>query len=310
MTSYQQALAIHLLLLSCFGNSAAALQHNNLPSFVGTPRSSFQRVSSENIHRRTFAPSSWWQETNASAAIRLRASILRFSLNAKSPLSTDDDSATTVKSGNANDDSVATNISEFTQALESNDLQAILTCLQSHSSFIPSLTNAQLRSIFDAIEVATAETDENTVNKRAIDDANLISAASSSSRGMERGVEFRSLDRVRAQMTKLYQLLREEGKLKAFGAVGRQPPSQSIHVLPQGPIYPTAGSKIITPTLLEQITDMSMTNLTPRPTNFLLYGGVALALLEGLLSLYFNINFNLLVVSTLLLALADQSFQK
>jgi hypothetical protein len=49
-----------------------------------------------------------------------------------------------------------------------------------------------------------------------------------------------------------------------------------------------------------------MINLTPQPTNLLLYGGGDLAILEGILSLYLGINFNLLVVITLLLFLMDQ----
>lgn len=185
--------------------------------------------------------------------------------------------------------------SELSQRLESNNLQQVISYLQSHASSIRSLSSSQLKSVFDAIEVATVESDENTVNKRAIEDANINSA-----------VEFRQLDRVRAQMTQLYKLLREEGKLNVFGAIGRLPPSSLGIPQPEGPIFPTSGSKIITPTLLETITSMEMSNLTPRPTNFLLYGGAILACVEAIVSLIYGINFNFLVVTTLLLALADQ----
>jgi len=184
---------------------------------------------------------------------------------------------------------------ELSQRLESNNLQKVISYLQSHASFTKSLTGAQMKSIFDAIEVATVLSDENTVNKRTIEDANIRSA-----------VEFRSLDKVRAEMTKLYQLLREEGKLRVFGAIGRKPPSSLRVPSPSGPIYPTTGSKIITPTLLETITNMEMTSLTPQPTNFLLYGGAILASLEAIVSFIYGINFNFMVVTTLLLALADQ----
>jgi len=184
---------------------------------------------------------------------------------------------------------------ELSQRLESNNLQRVISYLQSHASFTKSLTGAQMKSIFDAIEVATVLSDENTVNKRTIEDANIRSA-----------VEFRSLDKVRAEMTKLYQLLREEGKLRVFGAIGRKPPSSLRVPSPSGPIYPTTGSKIITPTLLETITNMEMTSLTPQPTNFLLYGGAILASLEAIVSFIYGINFNFMVVTTLLLALADQ----
>lgn len=185
--------------------------------------------------------------------------------------------------------------SELAKSLDSNNLQQVISFLQSHTSSIRSLTGSQLKSIFDAIEVATVQSDENTVNKRAIEDQNISSA-----------VEFRQLDKVRAQMTKLYKLLREEGKLRVFGAIGRLPPASLRVPAPSGPIYPTAGSKIITPILLETITSMEMTSLTPRPTNFLLYGGAILASLEALVSLVYGINFNFLVVTTLLLAVADQ----
>ena len=49
-----------------------------------------------------------------------------------------------------------------------------------------------------------------------------------------------------------------------------------------------------------------MISLTPRPTNLLLYGGAALAVIEGIASLYSGINFNLLVACTILLAVMDQ----
>lgn len=204
-----------------------------------------------------------------------------------------EDDGTTITNNNA---------AELNKVLETNDLDKILRHLQSHTSSIPSLSNTQTQSIFESIELATAESDDNTVNKRALEDANIAS-----------GVEFQSLDRVRAQMTKLYRLLREEGKLNVFGAIGRAPPSSSSSTVlspynyyAEGPNYPTSGSKIITPNLLEQITNMEMMSLTPQPTNFLLYGGAALALLEGVVSLFYGINFNLLVVTTLILALMDQ----
>ncbi|KAL3763316.1 hypothetical protein ACHAW5_007708 [Stephanodiscus triporus] len=179
------------------------------------------------------------------------------------------------------------------RALDSNNLEKILSYLQSHPSSIPSLSESQIQSIFYAVEVATVESDENTVNKRAIEDA--------------RAIDFRSLDRVRAQMTRLYRLLREEGRLNVFGAVGRPPPSHvAASPPPGGAVYPTSGSKLISPALLEEITDMEMISLTPRPTNLLLVGGAAFAVLEGIASLYFGINFSLLVACTVLLAVMDQ----
>eukprot|EP00956_Cyclotella_meneghiniana_P045392 scaffold366016_cov76-Cyclotella_meneghiniana.AAC.1 len=181
---------------------------------------------------------------------------------------------------------------EFNEAISSNNLQSVVNYLESHETV--SLSDKQLQSIFDVIETVTQNSDGNTVNTRLLEDA--------------KAVEFRSLDRVRAQMTKLYRILRDSGRLQAFGAVGREPPKALVSSSnnPMSLIYPASGSKIITPTLLGQITGIEMINLTPQPTNFLLYGGVALAVLEGLLSLYFHVNFNLIVGITLLLAVSDQ----
>jgi hypothetical protein len=182
---------------------------------------------------------------------------------------------------------------DFNKVVLSNNLQSIVNYLERHD--VSSLSDSQLQSIFDAVEVATAESDGNTVNTRLIEDA--------------KAVEFQALDRVRAQMTNLYRLLREGGRLQTFGAIARAPPKSSTFAsaTPMGPIYPTAGSKIITPTLLEEITGMEMVALTPQPTNFLLYGGAALAVLEGIVSLYYGINFNFLVGLTLFLAVLDQA---
>ena len=179
---------------------------------------------------------------------------------------------------------------EFNKAVSSNNLHSIINYLESHDTL--SLSDSDLQSLFDAIETATQNSDGNTVNTRALEDAKAI--------------EFRSLDRARAQMTKLYRMLRDSGRLQTFGAVARDPPRELWLSMSLGPIYPASGSKIITPTLLEKITDIEMLNLTPQPTNFLLYGGAALAILEGIFSIYFQINFNVLVGFTLLFALADQ----
>ena len=234
-----------------------------------------------------------------------------------------DDATTTLSievgnNGSNENGTILENGDTLTQALGSNNLQTILSYLQSHRSSIPTLNKSQVQTIFDSIEMATAESDDNTVNKRALQDANLQSATmggSSSGGGVGGGgggIEFRSLDLVRTQMTQLYRLLREHGRLNIFGAIGRPPPSclavPSSSQLEQGPVYPASGSKIISPALLEQITNMEMINLTPKPSNFFLYGGIGLAVLEGLASLYFDISFNLIVVCSILLALMDQIF--
>lgn len=191
-------------------------------------------------------------------------------------------SQTKLENGESSEDAV------LGQALASKNLDGIISRLRDNPSSIPSLTQSQIRSIFDSVERATAESDENTVNKRA-----LVS------------------DDARAQMTALYKLLREGGRLRAFGAVGRGPPASAVAATFGGPIYPAAGSKIITPDLLGRITranglEIDMVNLTPRQTNVLLYGGAFLALLEGVVSLATDVDFNFLVACTLLLAVMDQ----
>ncbi|KAL7483664.1 hypothetical protein ACHAW6_009348 [Cyclotella cf. meneghiniana] len=250
-----------------------------------TPLTAYAKVSSFMITRPTRSVLHGANRRGQGAAVRQEFRTIEG--HTKMMMSRNGDGVNGNRSSNA-----SINPEEFDKALLSNNLQSIVNYLDTRD--ISSITDPQLRSIFDAIEIATAESDANTVNTRLLEEA--------------KAVEFRSLDRVRAQMTKLYRLLREGGRLQAFGAIARQAPKSSTFssTSPSGPIYPAAGSKIITPTLLEEITGMEMTNLTPQPTNMLLYGGAALALLEGVVSLYFHINFNLLVGFTLLLAVADQ----
>ena len=187
------------------------------------------------------------------------------------------------------------NLSELDRTLQTNKLDEILKYLESNRPIVQTLSRAQIQSIFDAVELATAESETNTVNKRSIQDVEV-----------ENAVTFQALDKVRSEMTKMYRLLREEGSLRVFGAIGRLPPQVSGLPPPDRPIFPTEGSKIITPTLLEEITNLKMLSLTPESTNFLLYAGSALAILEGIVSLKFGISLNLLVSVTIVLALLDQ----
>ena len=96
-------------------------------------------------------------------------------------------------------------------------------------------------------------------------------------------------------MTDMYTALSQLGHLKLFGAAGR-----NDHPLP------AMGSKVVTPTLLEQITNLSMVSLTPKPTNTLLLGGIALAIAEGILSLSTGIDLNFLVLLTITAAFMDK----
>ncbi len=234
-------------------------------------------------------------------SVRVGHSLARTSIRAEPKVDDANNTLNEAENDSVENDAILKN-DELSQALESNNLERILSYLQSHPASIPLLSKSQTQTIFNAIEMATADSDENTVNKRALQDANIFSAIGGG------GVEFRSLDRVRSQMTQLYRLLRENGRLNIFGAIGRPPPAcLAISSPPDGPVYPAlSDSKLISPTLLEEITSMEMINLTPKPTNLLLYGGIALALLEGIASLYFDISFNLIVVCSVLLAVLDQ----
>mmetsp|Transcript_18187 Transcript_18187/g.32938 ORF Transcript_18187/g.32938 Transcript_18187/m.32938 type:complete len:552 (+) Transcript_18187:550-2205(+) len=273
---HRQALQLFIL-VSCGGAASA---------FTNTPRPSlFPPKSINGLQRQHCNPS--LQKASASYG-KHRQAVMQ--TNFKSKFEEDETSVNNIIINK-----------EVTEILESNNLEKILSYLESHTSSITSLSNTQLQSIFGTIELATAESDENTVNKRTVEDANISSASSGG------GIEFRVLDQVRAQMTDLYRLLREEGKLNVFGAIGRLPPSSiSAMSSSEGLMYPTSGSKIIGPELLEEITNIKMINLTPQPNNLLSYGGATLAMLEGITSLYFHINFNLLVGCTLLLAFMDQ----
>lgn len=157
--------------------------------------------------------------------------------------------------------------------LESGKLGQAISFLQQHDSL--EIDRNRWQRIFDAIEVRTAEAEENTVNTRAL-------------------VEYPPISPARMDMTNMYDVLKDLAHLKLFGACSD--------------IKPAAGSHAVTPMLLEQITNLSMKALTPKPTPTLLIAGIVLALVEGLVSFSLGVNFNLLVGSTLLFAFFDKLF--
>eukprot|EP00559_Dactyliosolen_fragilissimus_P004861 CAMPEP_0184866684 /NCGR_PEP_ID=MMETSP0580-20130426/23245_1 /TAXON_ID=1118495 /ORGANISM="Dactyliosolen fragilissimus" /LENGTH=330 /DNA_ID=CAMNT_0027366491 /DNA_START=370 /DNA_END=1359 /DNA_ORIENTATION=- len=105
--------------------------------------------------------------------------------------------------------------------------------------------------------------------------------------------EYPLASKARMEMTKMYNALKEKGHLRVFGAASHGN-------------LPAQGSKVVTPTLLEAITELSMTSLTPQPTNTLLVSGIALAIAEGILSVTLNINLNFLFIFTLFCAFMDK----
>ncbi len=120
------------------------------------------------------------------------------------------------------------------------------------------------------------EAEENNINTRAAIDYNYPPTSPA-----------------RSEMTTMYQTLKAKGVLNVFGAASDGK-------------FPAQGSKVITPTLLEQITDLSMVSLTPQPTNTLLVAGAAFAFFEGVFSIYTGVDLNFLILLTLVLAFLDK----
>ncbi|CAB9500225.1 expressed unknown protein [Seminavis robusta] len=156
--------------------------------------------------------------------------------------------------------------------LENGKLGDAIQLLQSNPdlvSFDGADGQKRWNAIFDTIEEQTALAEETVeqVNTR-------------------RMAEFPTTSTARTEMTQMYQTLKDIGQLRVFGAVPSRMP-------------PAAGSHAVRPSMLEEITDLPMKALTPQPSNTLLYAGVAVALLEGVLSVATGINLNLLVFATL-----------
>jgi len=161
------------------------------------------------------------------------------------------------------------------------DLRAATRTLKNHPD-IP-MPRDRFQRIFDAIEVCTSEAEENNINNRAALDM------------MTEQAQYPPISPSRNDMTEVYMALADAGRLQLFGAAGRKD-----HPLP------AMGSKVVTPTLLEQITEMEILALTPKPTNTLLIGGIILAIAEGFVSLWTGIDLNFLVLCTITLAFLDK----
>ena len=167
--------------------------------------------------------------------------------------------------------------------LESGQLRLAINHIQQHPSL--NLTRERWQRIFDAIEVRTAQAEENTVNTRAM------------------LVEYPHKSPPRMEMTDMYHALHDLGHLRLFGAIGG---TGTTHQEGKAPIMIASGSHTVTPTLLEQVTNLTMKSLTPQPTSNVLFAGIALALVEGILSIVLHWNFNFLVISTLMAMFLDK----
>ena len=163
--------------------------------------------------------------------------------------------------------------------LQSNDLRGASRIIKNSAPII-NMDKERIVTIFDAVERKTKEAEENNINKRMAEDINME-------------YTYPPTSPARMEMTIMYQTLKEKGILNVFGAASN------------GNI-PAQGSKAITPTLLERITELSMISLTPQPTNTLLIAGAVTAFAEGILSVYTGINLNFLITMTILFAFLDK----
>lgn len=160
----------------------------------------------------------------------------------------------------------------FDQLLEEAKLGQAVRIFRAHPDL--ELTRDRFGRVFDAIEESTSQAELDSVNVRQEQEFSLLSAS-------------------RKDMTDMYNTLKDQGHLRLFGAITREN-------------MPASGSRTVRPSMLEEITLLSMKSLTPKPSNTLLYAGAGLALLEALASISLGININLLFVLTIVAALSDR----
>ena len=172
----------------------------------------------------------------------------------------------------------ATPDEELTQSLYNGNLRQAAQILEQNP--LIELSRETFGKVFDCIEQTTEQAEENSINTRLV--------------AQQQQAQYPPQSPARMDMTRMYQTLRDNGKLTFFGAGEAQPIA--------------SGSKTVTPLLLEEITNLSMTSLTPKPNNSLLFAGIALATAEALCALTLGWNLNAMVFLTLLAALVDRAF--
>jgi hypothetical protein len=163
---------------------------------------------------------------------------------------------------------------EFDQLLEDKRLKRAVDIFRSSPDL--ELTRDRWNKIFDAIEDVTADADENLINTRMEQDLPLLSKS-------------------RKEMTDMYATLKNEDHLRLFGSIDKNN-------------MPASGSHSVRPSMLEEITLLSMKALTPQPSNTLLYAGIGLAVIEGIASAYLGLDVNFLFFLTLAASLGDRIF--
>jgi hypothetical protein len=194
-----------------------------------------------------------------------------------------DKDALSSSSATASSDSTVDTVA-FDKALQDGKLRQAVQYLQDHPDM--PVNRQRFNDIFAAIEERTAVADEAAME-------------ASKKQFMESGgqnqkiAEFPMQSAARQEMTDMYGTLQKLSKLQLFGAVNTNIP-------------PAAGSTLIPPPLLEQITALPMKALTPKPTQTLLIAGIAVAAGEAWLSQSAGIPLDVLALSTLFLALTDR----
>lgn len=139
------------------------------------------------------------------------------------------------------------------------------------------LTRDRFGKIFDAIEERTSDAEVNVSDQEQQQAQQPIISES------------------RNEMTEMYSLLKEQGHLRLYGAITRDN-------------MPASGSHTVRPRMLEAITSLSMSSLTPKPSNTLMYAGIAVALIESVVSQFLGLDLNALFFATFGAALCDQLF--
>ena len=161
---------------------------------------------------------------------------------------------------------------EFDKLLEETKLSNAANYLRSHPDL--ELTRERWNSVFDSIEEATATAEENSINTR-------------------REMEFPLLSQSRTEMTNMYKALKDQDHLRLFGSITKEN-------------MPASGSHTVRPSMLEEISLLSMKALTPKPSNTLLYAGIGVAVVEAIASATLGVNLNFLFFLTIAAALADR----
>ena len=192
---------------------------------------------------------------------------------------------------NDNNESKQNNLEEqYDEALSNRRIRTAVRLLGGNPNEIR-MTKERLVNTLNAVEMRTAEPEENDLRKLYAENPEAV------------GSFVPPISGARVEMTEMYEVLAKQGYLKMFGSTGKFETINGDAIHP----YPAAGSNIVTPPLLEQITGLPMENLTPKGSGKLfLFGGLLLCVAEGFASFATGIDFDYFVFATLLFAVMDK----